>query len=88
VRVRAAHRDAEQLAGEHVRRRGRAADVRGTRARDATVDALRAPEAVAPGDLPGIIVVGAVTALAGIIAAQEAGNARVADRRRPSASSG
>jgi uroporphyrin-III C-methyltransferase/precorrin-2 dehydrogenase/sirohydrochlorin ferrochelatase len=53
-----------------------------------TLDALRAPEAVAPGDRPGIIVVGAVTALAGIIAAQEAGSDRAGDRQRPSASSG
>jgi uroporphyrin-III C-methyltransferase / precorrin-2 dehydrogenase / sirohydrochlorin ferrochelatase len=52
-----------------------------------TLDGLRAEQAIAPGDLPGIIVVGAVTALAGIISAQEAGDEPVADRPRPSASS-
>jgi uroporphyrin-III C-methyltransferase/precorrin-2 dehydrogenase/sirohydrochlorin ferrochelatase len=53
-----------------------------------TLEGLRTADALDPGDLPGIIVVGAVTALAGIISAQEAGGADAAARQRPSASSG
>jgi uroporphyrin-III C-methyltransferase/precorrin-2 dehydrogenase/sirohydrochlorin ferrochelatase len=53
-----------------------------------TLDGLRAEHVIEQGDLPGIIVVGAVTALAGIISAQAAGEERADDCQRPSASSG
>jgi uroporphyrin-III C-methyltransferase len=53
-----------------------------------TLDGLRAEHVIEQGDLPGIIVVGAVTALAGIISAQVEGDEQAADRQRPSASSG
>jgi uroporphyrin-III C-methyltransferase/precorrin-2 dehydrogenase/sirohydrochlorin ferrochelatase len=53
-----------------------------------TLEGLRAADALDQGDLPGIIVVGAVTALAGIISAQESGGRHAADHQRPSASSG
>jgi uroporphyrin-III C-methyltransferase / precorrin-2 dehydrogenase / sirohydrochlorin ferrochelatase len=52
-----------------------------------TLDGLDGENLVEPGELPGIIVVGAVAALAGIISAQEAGEEPAADRLRPSASS-
>ena len=53
-----------------------------------TLEGLRAADGLDHGDLPGIIVVGAVTALASIISAQEAGGTDAAARQRPSASSG
>jgi hypothetical protein len=49
---------------------------------------LRGEDAVEPGDLPGIIVVGAVSALAGIISAGADRDRDSADRARPSASLG
>ncbi len=52
-----------------------------------TLDGLRAETLMEPGDLPGIIVVGAVTALAGILSVRDAGDEPVADLQRPSASS-
>ena len=54
-----------------------------------TLDGLRAEHVLEreEGDLPGIIVVGAVAALAGIISAQDSVGRDAVDRRRTSASS-
>jgi len=54
-----------------------------------TLDGLHAENVIEieEGDLPGIIVVGAVAALAGIISAQDAGGQDAVDPLRTSASS-